>query len=75
MSLPPLNFKSPDADGDEARTKVRFGFKQNPARDRYFKFALTHSLIYSNQVTTRGPFLTLPLGANFDPRGEVVLQG
>jgi hypothetical protein len=23
----------------------------------------------------RGPFLTLPLGANFDPRGEVVPQG
>jgi hypothetical protein len=24
---------------------------------------------------TRGPLLTLPLGANFDPRGEVIPQG
>jgi hypothetical protein len=23
----------------------------------------------------RGPFLTSPLGANFDPRGEIVPQG
>jgi hypothetical protein len=25
--------------------------------------------------TIRGPFLTSPLGANFDPRGEVVPHG
>jgi hypothetical protein len=25
--------------------------------------------------TNRGPFLTSPLGANFDPRGKVVPQG
>jgi hypothetical protein len=26
-------------------------------------------------IDPRGPFLTLPLGANFTPRGEVVPQG
>jgi hypothetical protein len=34
------------------------------------------ALVHGGPVgrVTRGPFLTSPLGANFDPRGEVVPQ-
>jgi hypothetical protein len=32
-------------------------------------------VVVLDQFQIRGPFLTSPLGANFDPRGEVVPQG
>jgi hypothetical protein len=44
----------------EARENLRFDVK----------------VVYNQAgVSTEGPFLTSPLGSNFDPRGEVVPQG
>ena len=58
MSLPPFTYgPAGDCGGvvdnlalDENRNKIRIGFKQNPTKDKYLKFALSHSLIYNSQV-------------------------
>jgi hypothetical protein len=49
-------------------TTVRLIVCSNPARVMFWG-------VRGSTVIHRGPFLTSPLGANFDPWGEVVPQG
>jgi hypothetical protein len=50
--------------------KQNGGFKEKQKK-RLSGFQIAVGVICS---CFRGPFLTLPLGANFDPRGEVASQ-
>ena len=59
MSLPPFyedyrlinnNNNSNNNNNKNSFDENQNKFKQNPIKERYFKFALSHSLIYNNQV-------------------------